>query len=456
MGFIMWKSVFVVSIFLLFGCQDRTAIELTVKANVGALAGNKIFSLRVVLSQDADSGVEVFDNGGKEITFPVTLSTRINADRRGDLRIGVSGLNQQNQTVIGGFDVLVLDGKEQQAFEVDMDNGNPCVAGDGTDINCCSNFLDDDGNGLADCDESACKDAFPDLCEGSTCGDGIINAFAAEQCDDGNNNPADDCNLTCISEDLIEFGASLQVNQVFDPFSNVSASGITNNSYQVQDGFVFTRTIGDCTRTDLLVPSTEAGADFFFADFGANRILDGQNNELLSLQFPIIDETIFKGFAPNFVAGDPIEIELQGGAAFDLAQPKTLFTGNFPTKLTLNAAQVEDTLFRGEDYTLTWTSTPGNVEQVVAVISSGNFSTQIFCQADDAQEQLVVDGELTQGFNRGPIDFLLRLGFTVEIGHGVFIETPLTTKETTNQADASDGVIFFGLIHGTRIVGTVL
>ena len=70
----MWKKLFIVPVLSLLGCQDRTAIEITVKADVNALAGNKIFSLRVVLSQDADSGVEVFDNKGEEITFPVTLA----------------------------------------------------------------------------------------------------------------------------------------------------------------------------------------------------------------------------------------------------------------------------------------------------------------------------------------------------------------------------------------------
>ena len=64
----------------------------------------------MVLTQNGDSGVETFDNKGDPIDFPVTLSTRVDEDRLGDIRISVAGLDEGERAVLGGFADLALQG----------------------------------------------------------------------------------------------------------------------------------------------------------------------------------------------------------------------------------------------------------------------------------------------------------------------------------------------------------
>lgn len=67
----------------------------------------------------------------------------------------------------------------------------------------CDNKLDDDCNGLADCDDEACvEDAVcqsePEIIPGPYCGD--ANLDEGEECDDGNTENGDGCSADCVVE----------------------------------------------------------------------------------------------------------------------------------------------------------------------------------------------------------------------------------------------------------------
>lgn len=440
--------------FLLAGCGAKTAIQVTVDADSAALQNNEILSLRVVLTQNGDSGVETFDNKGDPIDFPVTLSTRVDAARLGDIRISVAGLDADNRAVLGGFSDLELAGAEVQAANVIMNSTNPCVA-DGIDEGCCTNFLDDDGNGLADCADLACADAFKDLCEGSECGDGDQNVFAAEECDDGNNTPGDGCDQNCVSEDKL-FSGFFEFSQVDELEFGTDFSGVTNNAFQVQDGFVVETVdqASGCTRLDIQVPARNASnADFFFANYGNFEAFDGANNQVVSEAFPD-PAIIFEPFTAVFADNEPARLEFQGGANTEFAQPKVIFDGNFPTKLTVGVGEAATTMIRGQDFVVNWTPTNSGEDTVVAVFS-GTGLTQIYCQVPESDGEVIIPAAFTQSFNRGPQDFALATGFSMEILHGEILEIPVDPQETQSQLDNIQGKLFLIVGHGTFMFGEV-
>ena len=80
----IWKRLGI-GLFLLAGCGERFVVKVTVAADAAVLQNQEIFSLRVIVDQVGDSGVETIENDGKAIVFPVDFSTRIDAKRFGEL-----------------------------------------------------------------------------------------------------------------------------------------------------------------------------------------------------------------------------------------------------------------------------------------------------------------------------------------------------------------------------------
>jgi len=72
---------------------------------------------------------------------------------------------------------------------------NICLLENITPTEVCSNLIDDDQDGLVDCDDPDCVNAA--AC-GATCGNGVVEA--GEECDDGNGTPGDGCAADCTLE----------------------------------------------------------------------------------------------------------------------------------------------------------------------------------------------------------------------------------------------------------------
>ncbi|MDH5716307.1 MAG: DUF4215 domain-containing protein [Spirochaetia bacterium] len=106
-------------------------------------------------------------------------------------------------------------------FIVNATAGEQCddggtVAGDGCDSNCIIEIPEYCGNGIVDagesCDDSGTQTSTCEVnCQAPTCGDGILNVSASEQCEDGNTVIGDGCDASCLIE-IPEFCGNGTVN----------------------------------------------------------------------------------------------------------------------------------------------------------------------------------------------------------------------------------------------------
>lgn len=435
-------SFFLLAAFL--GCGNRVNIKVTVDADPAALQNSEVFALQVILEQNGDSGTALFENNGEPIDFPVTFSTRVDADRLGDLRIGVAGIDAENHAVLGGTNFVDLNGNDVEAFVL-MNNQDPCAAGDGADIGCCTNFLDDDGNGLADCAEQTCADQFPDVCEGAVCGDGIVNPFAGELCDDGNNVDGDGCDSTCLDENS-ELSAILEYSEVIDFNSGVDVSIMSLFAFLTNPGFTVVQREGDCKKVDLL-NLVRQDADFFFVDFGPLSAFREDGSLANSILVDDVGDPIIIGIAEAFADGEPATLELEGGP--DLLVPKVLFDDAFPTRLDVLQNEAITAFTRNEDLEVTWTPT-GLDENVVVLFFERFGLTQVFCEAPDAQGSIIVPATFTRAFPRGT--FADGGGFFLVMGHGLSLEIPVDPDESPN---GIGGTLFFNIDHGEQLTGDI-
>jgi cysteine-rich repeat protein len=435
---------YVLPLLLALGCGAKSEIQITVDADPQALGNAEIVSLQLVLIQNGDSGAALFENDGDPIDFPVTLSTRVDADRLNTLHIGVAGVDADGLTILGGNILVTLDGGNKDVAVL-MNQTDPCVAGDGTDIGCCTNFFDDDGNGLGDCAEPACAAQFPDLCEGAVCGDGILNPFAAESCDDGNTQGNDGCSATCLAEQDQLF-AFVEYSEVIDVDNNDNdLSVMANNSFRANEGFVVVQESGDCKKLDILA-AVRQDDNFFFANYGQLDAVRPNVSVRSILVDELSDPTII-GIDAQFNAPAPMQFAFSGGP--DMGG-KLLFAGNSPTQLVISPEEAVRNVTRNQDATISWTPTPGLDENVVVSFFERNGATQIFCQAPDAQGSLVIPAEFTRALPKG--NFQQNGGYFLFVGHGQLLEVPVVPGDSPQ---GLLGTLFVTVDKGTQIVGDI-
>ena len=101
---------------------------------------------------------------------------------------------------------------------IDCDDADPTVGGPVPEV--CTNVIDDDCDGFADCADPDCN-ADP-ACGGALCGDGNPE-YSSEECDDGNVASGDGCSPGCTIEiDLWDMFPNPQwINQPITHFSQI-------------------------------------------------------------------------------------------------------------------------------------------------------------------------------------------------------------------------------------------
>lgn len=388
---------------LLFACGERK--EIVVTANLGvALSGLEITALRLVLYEGVNSGTAVFDDGGEPINFPVTLSTRVSAARFGELRVGLVALDANGRSLGGGFTTVDLSGDGTRFnASVLIDSEDPFIVGDGADEGSCVNTVDDDGNGITDCLEEACVTDLPEC--GGACGDGIVDFYRGELCDDGNTIPGDGCDEACVSE-VAALSGFLQYFQ------------LTSNNQE----FVIMGQIPIFDALGIFNVGDEEG-DCQIAGFTPNPLFDLFSvGQIGSIEFVNdADGTVLRAHdiangvfqvvqASDATPGTAVTLRNAGGAALGA---QDLVSFSFPEKLQAITPPLD--IFRGQDYRLEWTD-PGVGEDVFLTIFDFLSSQSIFCQVPASDGGITIPGRLTRFLQRSTVAD--GAGAVIQIGSG--------------------------------------
>jgi cysteine-rich repeat protein len=470
------KRLATAALLFALGCGNKLAVVVTVEPQAGILGANEEIRELVLVLRDngGNSAATVFDNNGEEITFPVTLSTRVDASRaNSDLTVGIAAVNAQGRTVAGGVKTVAIEEEGETAAKVTLDSNDPCVAGDGADEGCCSDFFDTDGNLLADCAERAFADRFPELCAGNECGDGVFNPLAGELCDDGNNLGGDGCSEFCVDENTqahvylhyeelsaADNGAIFS-DLVYDP--NLAPGGfLVQRNENANDGTICRKLNRQFVRLDR----DDAGLFFNLVNLGNFQAIDAAGTVTNQGTF----DTLFSSFTVGlFNDGEPLRLQLAGGAT--LVAPKVLFDGPAPTHFNGadllrfggdNAPNVANLLdiVRGEDHVIEWTPRGLN-ETMLMILYTDGFDTITTCSAPDANGQMTIPKALTQTlpigvFSNENNDFVS--GFFMSLGYGVDLNPANGAAFAANELDqlgAESGLLFFTAIDGENIFGNI-
>jgi hypothetical protein len=452
----MWKRLLFSSLVIssLSACGERTAILVTVQIDPAIADADDIRSLRVMLNQQGDSASVVFDNDGEPINFPVTLSTRVDAARRGDINVSVAGLNAVGNSIVSGVNTLNLNGGELQEVAVEMAFAFPEDAGDGIDSTSCLDLIDNDANGLTDCQEEACQQLLPEQCAGAVCGDGVPNPFALEHCDDGNNNNADDCDNNCVSNNE-QFTGFLEFGQIVNgQVGNADISFAIDNPLQTKEGFVTLTPAGngDCSRLAFLTATVgDPGVQFFFAEYGAWEMLDEAGAVVHTVTPTLNGPTFFDiNNGPLYQSGQPFSSRFLGNTVDEFAPfvaPREIFPLTpFPTQLLVPEDPANLTAIRGQDFVVTWPNgTPG--EDAIIFLFSG--AVEIICKVPSDDGSVTIPGELTASLSKGA-------GFGLQIANGFLETVAIPADETVGlTGDDIDSNIILIVENGTTFSGIV-
>jgi hypothetical protein len=476
----------------LLGCRNQVGIVVQVDPDPALIQGQDIRSLRLILSDTGgNNGSAEFDNNGDPISFPVTFSTRVDVDRANStLNVAVVALNEKGIGVASGQQELSLPGQLEKNQEVlvgvDLNNEDPCFAGDGADLGCCTDLLDNDNNGRIDCIDQACVDAFPDLCADNECGDGVTNLFAGELCDPNDPETQDGCNVNCTNDKLTatalvrydELG--LDAN---DP--NEFRSGFFYSPLQSPLGFFATQTFSKGETTCQVRRRHQSldqlqNLDVFFFFPGQVQLKNGAGAVVQTVDPDLLNPENFFVREPVLADGAPFTVETQVQANDNLLVGKQLANANAPTRFSIDAIEsfggdnnynqfdLVD-IIRGEDFLIEWT--PTGIDEPV-VFSIETFPKQvsivqnvfITCVAPDAAGKMIVPGPATAALQRQATFFDAEnnvniIAYFASFGHG-FIANP-TPIEIADYTDANGffidapGQFEFSMIDGFNAAGGI-
>lgn len=478
----MWQRALPLLLLSLAGCAERIGVVVKINVDAADLGGEKLQSFRLILgSSGGDSGSALFEADEPIDSFPVTLSTRIDAKRADtDLRVAVVGVTDRGRALLSGFREVTIPNQEEFEVVIDLDQEDPCTGGDGADLGCCTDLLDNDGNGLIDCADQACVDAFPDLCTDNECGDGITNPFAGELCDPNDPETQTGCDLFCLNGlDTTNLLLRYDETGVDENDPDDRRSGVLYHPRIEPVGFRTVRAVNDgetsCEFAIRHFGRRNQDLDnfpFFFA-FGGQLQLERADGTVVQSVVPDpeqIDD--FYGGVPSFADGEPFRARTVPVGGDDILVEKELLVGAAPSHFDFAdlSSFGDDNNFvpgnfvdivRGEEFVVEWEPINSG-EEVFFSIQTFAQETFTLCRAPESAGRLVVPASLTAVYPRRLSFFDPDVNATIinyfgTFGHGISSQVGVEVDEFLPDFGGIQvpGQVTFQFIDGFSAAGGV-